>query len=73
MTERRQERAFLVALLHIVLWAAWLWGSSKFQMIELIGLGREQGYDRLKEVVNLAMSLGCWDVAAVRHLLLQER
>jgi hypothetical protein len=43
------------------------------QMIELIGLGREQGYDRLKEVVSLAMSLGCWDVAAVRHLLLQER
>jgi transposase len=43
------------------------------QMIELIGLGKEQGYDRLKEVVNLAMSLGCWDVAAVRHLLLQER
>jgi transposase len=43
------------------------------QMIELIGLGKEQGYDRLKEGVNLALSLGCWDVAAVRHLLLQER
>jgi hypothetical protein len=37
MTERRQEQAFLVALLNIVLWAAWVWGSWKFQTLEWIG------------------------------------
>jgi transposase len=41
------------------------------QMIELVGLGKQHGYDRLRGAVESALSLGCWDVAAVRHLLTQ--
>jgi len=39
------------------------------QMIELLGLGKEHGYDRLQEAVKSALATGCWDVAAVRYLL----
>jgi hypothetical protein len=38
-------------------------------MIELLGLGKEHGYDRLQEAVKSALATGCWDVAAVRYLL----
>jgi len=39
------------------------------QMIELLGLGKEQGYERLQEAVATALSMGCGDAAAVRYLL----
>jgi len=43
------------------------------QMIELIGLGKQYGYERLEEEVAAAVATGCWDVAAVRYLLGRER
>jgi len=39
------------------------------QMIELLGLGKKHGYERLQEAVKSALATGCWDVAAVRYLL----
>jgi len=39
------------------------------QMIELLGLGKKHGYDRLQEAVRAALATGCGDVAAVRYLL----
>jgi Mu transposase, C-terminal domain len=39
------------------------------QMIELLGLGKKHGYDRLQEAVRTALATGCGDVAAVRYLL----
>ena len=39
------------------------------EMVELLVLGKRQGWDRLKEVVEEALALGCTDAAAVRHLL----
>jgi hypothetical protein len=39
-------------------------------MIELIELGSGQGWERLQPAVEQALSLGCHDVAAIRHLLL---
>ena len=38
-------------------------------MIELLQLGRRHGPDRLRAAVEAALTLGCWDAAAVRHLL----
>lgn len=40
------------------------------QVIELLGLGREHGYDRLESAVAAALTLGCSDAEAVRYLLL---
>jgi transposase len=42
------------------------------QMIELLQLGRQQGYSRLEQAVSRAVSLECWDAAAVRYLLNQD-
>jgi len=39
------------------------------QMIELLSLGTAEGWDRLRVAVEQALSLGCHDVAAIRHLL----
>lgn len=39
------------------------------QMIELLGLGKRHGHERLREVVATALSSGCGDIAAVRYLL----
>ena len=39
------------------------------EMIELLRQGKQQGWDRLKNAVEQALSLGCSDAAAVRHLL----
>jgi hypothetical protein len=39
------------------------------QMIELLQLGTGHGWERLRVVVEQALSLGCHDVAAIRHLL----
>jgi transposase len=46
--------------------------SGTRQMIELLRLGREQGWEKLEQAVGLAVELGCRDAAAVRHLMLAE-
>jgi hypothetical protein len=38
-------------------------------MIELLSRGSHEDWDRLRTVVEQALSLGCQDVAAIRHLL----
>jgi hypothetical protein len=38
-------------------------------MIELLSVGKRQGWDRLKRAVEESLALGCTDAAAVRHLL----
>jgi transposase len=40
------------------------------QMIELLSLGASQGWDQLRGAVDQALSLGCQDVAAIRHLMI---
>lgn len=39
------------------------------QMIELLGLGKKHGYDRLQDAMRVALANGCGDVAAIRYLL----
>jgi nucleotide-binding universal stress UspA family protein len=39
------------------------------QMIELLTLGRQHGYERLQKAIDTALTLDCKDVAAVRHLV----
>ena len=41
-------------------------------MIDVIKLGREHGYERLQETITKALTLGCSDVEALRHLLLSD-
>ena len=43
------------------------------QMIELLALGNREGWERLRAAVEQALSLGCQDVAAIRHLLVAGR
>lgn len=43
------------------------------QMIELLVLGREHGFEKLAQVVTAALEMGCTDAAAVRYLLLAEQ
>jgi hypothetical protein len=38
-------------------------------MIELLVLGKRRGRDRLQQVVERSLALGCTAAAAVRHLL----
>jgi transposase len=38
-------------------------------MIELLQLGRRHGQDRLRTAIETALTLGCRDAAAIRHLL----
>jgi transposase len=42
-------------------------------MVEVIGLGRQHGYDRLQDSIERALSFGCSDVEAIRYLLLESR
>jgi transposase len=42
-------------------------------MVEVIGLGRQHGYDRLQATIERALALGCSDVEAIRYLLLEEQ
>jgi len=42
-------------------------------MVELLRMGREFGYEKLKTSVQQALDLGCGDVAAIRHLLLSDQ
>jgi transposase len=39
------------------------------EMIELLKLACQEGYERLEQVVNRALSLECWDASAIRYLL----
>jgi transposase len=39
------------------------------EMIELLLLGRERGYDQLEKAVAQALEFGCTDAAAVRYLM----
>ena len=39
------------------------------EMIELLGLGRTYGQDKLRSAVEQALAFGCTDAAAVRYLL----
>ena len=43
------------------------------EMIELLSLGNREGWERLRAAVEQALSLGCQDVAAIRHLLVAGR
>ena len=43
------------------------------QIIELLQLGTGEGWGRLRSAVEQALSLGCHDVAAIRHLMLAEQ
>jgi hypothetical protein len=38
-------------------------------MIELLMLGREHGYEKLKGAINQALASGCTDAAAIKHLI----
>ena len=42
-------------------------------MVEVIGLGREHGYERLENSIERALALGCSDAEAIRYLLLENR
>jgi transposase len=42
------------------------------QMIEMLSLGKEYGYERLREAVESALDSGAHDVSAVRYLLTAE-
>jgi len=39
------------------------------EMIELLTLGKRQGWDRLTKAIEESLALGCTDAAAVRHLV----
>lgn len=39
------------------------------EMIELLMLGKRHGWDRLQQAIEDALTLGCTDAAAVRHLV----
>jgi transposase len=41
-------------------------------MVEVIGLGRRHGYERLEQVIEKALELGCSDAEAIRYLLLES-
>ena len=43
------------------------------QMIELLSLGASEGWDQLRCAVDQALSLGCQDVAAIRHLMISAQ
>jgi hypothetical protein len=43
------------------------------QMIEFLQLGAGDGWSRLRTPVEQALSLGCHDVAAIRHLMIAEQ
>jgi len=43
------------------------------QMIELLRMGRQHGYDRLREAVEQALEAGSHDISAVRYLLTSDQ
>ncbi|MGO9638742.1 MAG: IS21 family transposase [Terracidiphilus sp.] len=43
--------------------------SGTRQMIQVISLVKQHGHQRLRAAVEEALALGCWDGAAIRHLV----
>ena len=43
--------------------------SGTRQMIQLIGLIRQYGHEKLKTAVETSIQLGCYDPGAIRHLV----
>jgi len=43
------------------------------EMVELLQLGRERGYERLEQAVGTALQMGSSDSAAVRYLMMTDR
>src|SRR5256885_6112035 len=43
------------------------------EMVELLLLGRERGYERLEQAVGTALQMGSSDSAAVRYLIMTDR
>jgi hypothetical protein len=41
-------------------------------MIELLHLGKQLGWPRLRQAIETALELGCTDAAAVEHLVRSE-
>jgi len=39
------------------------------EMLELLALGKRQGWERLRQGIEQSLALGCTDAAAVRHLV----
>jgi hypothetical protein len=38
-------------------------------MIDLLKLSQKYGYQKLREAIESTLAIGCYDTAAVRHLL----
>src|SRR5271169_3451349 len=43
--------------------------SGTRQMIQVLGLAKEHGHERLRAAIESALALGCSDAAAIRHLV----
>ena len=43
--------------------------SGTRQMIQVLSLIRQHGHQRVRAAVKEALALGCWDAAAIRHLV----
>ena len=43
--------------------------SGTKQMIDLLKLSQKYGHQKLRDAIELALATGCYDTAAVRHLL----
>ena len=43
--------------------------SGTRQMIQVISLVKQYGHQRLRAAIEGAVALGCWDAAAIRHLV----
>jgi transposase len=42
------------------------------QMVELLQVGRQRGWEQLRAAVETALEMGCSDAAAVKHLVVSE-
>jgi hypothetical protein len=47
--------------------------SGTREMVELLLLGRERGYERLEQAVGTALQMGSSDSAAVRYLMMTDK
>jgi transposase len=43
--------------------------SGTRQMIQVVSLVKQHGHEQLRAAVENALALGCWDAAAIRHLV----
>jgi len=46
--------------------------EGTLQMINLLDLGKTQGWDRLRRTMEQALAMGCHDSAAIQHLLMAD-